>query len=143
MKERLQKINTLVIDCILQIFQYQATAIGRNIEIVADLFQSRGDICQHLIGQQQLPRGEQHQLLNRLQGALRQWIKGAQGFGGIAKKLDSDRRRQVGGEYIEDSSPDGKCATVLDQRHICIAHPDQTGEQIISVELFSRENIAG
>src|SRR6266568_4458436 len=86
-QERLQKVDTLEIDRILQIFQYRAAAVGGDVEIVAELFQARRDIRQQFVRQQQFPRGEQHQLFNRLQGSLRQWIKGAHGFGRVAEKL--------------------------------------------------------
>ena len=143
MEKRLQKIYPLEVDRILQIFQNQTAAIGRDIQIIADLFQARPDLLQQFVREQQFPRREQHQLLDRLQGSLRQRIKGAYGLGGISKKLDPDRRRQVGGEDIEDSAPHRKGAAILHQRHIGVPHPDQPGQQFVPIKLFAGQQIAG
>ena len=142
-KEWLEEIDSLKVDRIVQIIQYQATAVGRNIEIITELFQARSDLFQHLVRQQHLPRGKQHQLFNRLQRALRQGIKGAYGFGRIAKELYSDRSWQIGRKDIQNPPPHCKSTTILNQRHIGVAHPDETGQQIVPLKLFSGKQVTG
>ena len=143
MEERLEEIDPLEIDGIVQIFENQAATVGRNIKIITAFFQAWRNIRQHLFRQQQLPGREQHQLFNRLEGALRQRIKGTHGLSRIAKEFNSNRCRQVGWEYIENSSPHGKSAAILHQRDIGVAYPDQSSQQVITVKLFAGKQVTG
>ena len=88
MQQRLEVFDALKIDRILEFVQYPSPPVGRDIQVVAELLQPGSDAVQDIIRQQDLPRGEQHQLLQRLQRTLGDRVKGADCLGGIAEKLD-------------------------------------------------------
>ena len=143
MQQRLEVFDTVEVDRILQVGQDAAAPVGPDVQVVAALFQARRDIGQHLVRQQDLPRGEQDQFLHRLQRTLGERVEGADGLDRIAEKLDPDRRGQVGGEDVQDAAPHRKGAAILHQGHIGVAHLDQSGQQVVALEILPGHQVAG
>ena len=55
MQQRLEELDPLEVDGVLQIFLDGPPPVGRDLQLVAARLQTRSDVCQHLVGQQDLP----------------------------------------------------------------------------------------
>jgi len=142
-QQRLQVFDTMEIDGILQVAQDGAALVGPDVQIIAGLFQARGDIGQYLVGQQDLARRQQHQFFDGVQRTLGERIEGPHGFNAVAEKLDPHRRGGVWREDIQDAAPYRKTATVLHQGDIGIAHFDQPVQQVVPLKFFACHQITG
>jgi hypothetical protein len=140
-EERLQEVDPRRVDGVLQLLQQLPAAVRADSLVVAAPLEARGEILQHGLGEDHLAGGEQHQLLDRLQGALGHRVEGAHGLDQVAEELDPDRFGQVGREDVQDAAPDREAAAVLDDRDVGVAELHQLLEQALALELLAGQQV--
>ena len=123
--------------------QFTPTGCGHP-EGVATVLETSGKcrLC-ILFGKYDFTRGEEDQLGQSMQGALRNWIEGPDSIDEVTEKFDPDRQRQIWWKDVEDSPTDGKSAGILHERCRNIAKPHQFRQQFFPCRFFTRQQVLG
>ena len=94
----------------------------------------RGGTRAHLVGGDQLARGEDERLVEVARAALIVDRELGEPVDLVAPQVDADRRVGGGGEDVDDGAALGHLAAVLHQFLTAVAELDQLGQQLVGVE---------